>query len=773
MNIILFFLLVTLFVQVTFVYFILFNNIKKSFSLFSVLLVLLVCFLWGLAFVGLYIISLEILNEILLKLVHFFPMFIPPFLFLVYESLNNKDIRILFILNFFFLSFVSYLLFINGSIVSNPILKDGYISYKVLDDYLYYMIYYFTLIPINIFIFARESCLSNITLTKEQNKFMAIAIAVSASLSFLCNLVAPYFGNFSLNGIGQISINIWILTVMYTISRYKLIALQSRIEKIILFIQDIFLLSLILVLTLFVIQNVIHVPLKDPVSLSFYISFAAFMVVIYYQLLRMKIFGFIIEVFFPSISTINKLDKWIKNNYQYRINSFVNTFVSMLQKSLEISEIKYYFKINKVPILHNLDKKTQIGEYVSARLHIIIDHLLENYSTHNIIDTYDFDDDPVLKRLREKGVGLIAFFVLRRHNNVGIIFLENKKHDAYTEYEKKLLEDFIDQLSIKIDAYLMYKLFNIYSMTHVKTISKLRIIQRELKELKSKKEEKEENRKDQNTDKLSIIGHELKTPLTVARGNMEFLYDKVMNATSNTEIELDYLKKKLDKIYKSISKEIDLVQTLLSSGHVENEKMNFQFTTFNFLDVVDYSYELFYEDAVRKGLYMNFEKPADYENYIVYSDQSRLTEITNNLVSNAVKYTDKGGIDILVSQDGEMIIFKVKDTGRGIPKHLLHKIGQKYYRIDQYGRGNDDINVVRSGGTGLGIYVIKNILNAIGGRLNVLSEYGVGSTFTAYIPKDVPNYIASKIHDLGFITTNPLAVKMYNDIKIYIRQPEL
>lgn len=659
---------------------------------------------------------------------------------------------------------VIYLLLINKSIIGSGYIEQGLYKYSIQPNYPLYMLYFLFFLPVLLGLFFLSSLNAANNIKKSQNRYVFIGTLISSNVSLFTNLIMPYLEVYYLNGIGQLSINFWIIMLIYGITRYKFISLEYKSKNILQLIIDVSIVIIIISLYFYIFFEFYSFRLENKNHLNLYFFLVFISIYVYLKLLSNKIFDHVLPIFFPAISIVNKLDNWLKNTYENQLKTFVTKFVSLLKKSLEVSEIRYYFKVRKLVKVHNLNEKTPLVEYLSSKLYPLIDYLSQYYSKYTVVDTYDFDD-PVINKLREKGVGLIAFFVLRHRSYVGIIILGNKEQDAYTEYEKDLMKNFIDKINLMTKAMLIYEFVHIYAIAQAKTNSKLATVQNELKMLKLKKEEDE--KKDPNGDKLSIIGHELKTPLTIARGNMELLHDKIMNAKSITEIDFEYLKKKIDKIFKSISKEIDLVQTLLSSGHVENEKFNFQFSTFNFLEVVDYSYELFSEDGIKKGLYLNYQRPTDYENYIVFSDQSRLLEITNNLISNAIKYTDKGGVDILISQDGERIIFKVKDTGRGIPKHLLHKIGQKYFRIDQYGRGNDTAQVVRSGGTGLGIYVVRNILDAIGGRLTISSEYGVGSTFTAYIPKDVPNYIASRINDLGFMTTNPLAVKIFEDIKMY------
>jgi signal transduction histidine kinase len=228
-------------------------------------------------------------------------------------------------------------------------------------------------------------------------------------------------------------------------------------------------------------------------------------------------------------------------------------------------------------------------------------------------------------------------------------------------------------------------------------------------------------------DMMGIMGHELRTPMTVARGLSELVLAK---AATTDLIDKPYLKDKLEKIHTSIIKESDLIQTLLSASHVDNNKFSFNVSRFDFIALVDFAVMTFKNDANSKNLELTFTRPAS--NIEIISDQARIQEVVTNLISNAVKYTNEGSVMISIEQREGDIYFSVKDTGIGIPKEEMKNLGKKFYRVNQHLDNN--VNIVRAGGTGLGLYVVKGVLEGLGGRLDIVSELGKGSTFTAVIP---------------------------------------
>jgi signal transduction histidine kinase len=108
--------------------------------------------------------------------------------------------------------------------------------------------------------------------------------------------------------------------------------------------------------------------------------------------------------------------------------------------------------------------------------------------------------------------------------------------------------------------------------------------------------------------------------------------------------------------------------------------------------------------------------------YIIYADIDHLQEVLDNLISNAIKYTKEGSINVSVGEENQKVRISVKDTGIGIPSEDVPHLFQKFYRVD-----SSDTREI--GGTGLGLYLIKKLTEYMGGRVGVNSEYGQGSTF--------------------------------------------
>jgi two-component system phosphate regulon sensor histidine kinase PhoR len=137
-------------------------------------------------------------------------------------------------------------------------------------------------------------------------------------------------------------------------------------------------------------------------------------------------------------------------------------------------------------------------------------------------------------------------------------------------------------------------------------------------------------------------------------------------------------------------------------------------------------YDRHIQTAQRKGLTLTLE-PIDTD-YRILADEDALEHILDNLIDNALKYTDNGGkvtLSLRVDQDAATV--EVKDTGIGIPQHHLSRIFERFYRVDRH-RSRE------VGGTGLGLSIVKHLVQAMGGSVSVTSRLNEGSTFSVRFP---------------------------------------
>jgi signal transduction histidine kinase len=220
---------------------------------------------------------------------------------------------------------------------------------------------------------------------------------------------------------------------------------------------------------------------------------------------------------------------------------------------------------------------------------------------------------------------------------------------------------------------------------------------------------------------FSIASHELRTPLTTIRGNSSMMLE-----IYGAELKDESLKLMLSDIYKSSVQLIGIVNDFLDVSRIEQGKTRYDFSAVNLEDIIE---AVVYETAKSvndKGIYVNTDTYTLQALPKVAADPDRLKQVFYNLIGNAVKFTEKGGITIDTEVKDGHVVVGVTDTGRGIPpesqKLLFHKFQQA---------GQSLLTRDTTRGTGLGLYISKLLMEGMGGSIELTKSVpGKGTTFT-------------------------------------------
>ena len=219
---------------------------------------------------------------------------------------------------------------------------------------------------------------------------------------------------------------------------------------------------------------------------------------------------------------------------------------------------------------------------------------------------------------------------------------------------------------------------------------------------------------------LGVVSHELKTPLNVISGYSSMLTEGMLG-------EITPIQEKALQTVSRQSKELhNLINSVLQVNSIEAEMLQAEFQQVNFWEFLS-ELRTFYDYPLAKDVRLVWELRTDLP--ILSADRGKLRHILENLINNAIKFTDQGTVTIsarfLASK--KAMEFKVTDTGIGIPKELVPSIFERFRQVD----GSD---TKAYGGVGLGLYIAKKYANLLGGTIHVESKLGQGSTFALRIP---------------------------------------
>lgn len=217
-------------------------------------------------------------------------------------------------------------------------------------------------------------------------------------------------------------------------------------------------------------------------------------------------------------------------------------------------------------------------------------------------------------------------------------------------------------------------------------------------------------------DFVTSLSHELRTPLTSIKGYAETLEDLVD----------DEGKRYLEVIIRNTERLNNVVKDLLILSELE-ELRELDIEQVDLRSLIEDVIKVFDQKIRDKGLELKFI--ADENLPVIEADIFKLEQVLINIIDNAIKYTEKGEINISVKKkpDSDKVIIEIQDTGIGIPQKDLPRIFERFYVVDK-SRSR------KMGGTGLGLSIVKHIVLLHSGEVNVESNYGFGTKFTVILP---------------------------------------
>jgi two-component system phosphate regulon sensor histidine kinase PhoR len=221
-------------------------------------------------------------------------------------------------------------------------------------------------------------------------------------------------------------------------------------------------------------------------------------------------------------------------------------------------------------------------------------------------------------------------------------------------------------------------------------------------------------------DFVANVTHEIKTPLTAIIGFIETLQGGGVDekVTANKFLQI---------IFENAHRLNRLVDDLLILSNIELGEMKLRLEGISLGDVIENVLPVFEAKAAEKSLTVDKHIPEGLP--LILADRDKIAQILLNILDNAVKFTPDGGrVSISASEDGRgSVVVKIVDTGIGIPKSEIPRLGERFYRVDK----------TRSrelGGTGLGLSIVKHLMKAHQGNLEIESRLGAGTTVFLYFP---------------------------------------
>lgn len=565
---------------------------------------------------------------------------------------------------------------------------------------------------------------------------LALFIVTVLILDSAIPLITGDSSYFSISAVGSL---FFVGFTVYAIIKHRLLDIRMALQEVMAFILTTAILSVICFIGAMVYWVINGAPFKYEVIIvvtviSFLLTLFFHRIVLLSRLLVSKLTG---QPFYDFEKTV--LDMSLNLTTTLETSKLIDNLCNLFTKFLGVSDIAIVLKN-----ISREDKSSTKDGYTIIRkmgfdqaLSFLDDGILISYIERNpkmlileeiglLVEHSSHEAEKYYLRelythMEYSNISLILPMVVQKQL-LGIVVLGSKKSgDSFTVQDVNLLTTTMSQFSNALEnaiSYARIKRFNIVLSEEInKATTDLKYANQRLKELDQLKD-----------DFVSVASHELRTPMTAIRSYAWMALNRSDGPLS------EKMKKYLVRVLISTERLINLVNDLLNISRIESGRIEINPESVDLIaltkDIID---EVYYSKSTERNIqFVLLEKPVPK----VFADPEKLREVLLNLVGNSIKFTPPGGkITFDFFTDGLTVEISVKDSGVGISRDDLGRLFQKFSRLD-----NSYVATASSGGTGLGLYISKNIIELMHGKIRAQSDgIGKGATFTVSLP------VASKL----------------------------
>jgi signal transduction histidine kinase len=220
---------------------------------------------------------------------------------------------------------------------------------------------------------------------------------------------------------------------------------------------------------------------------------------------------------------------------------------------------------------------------------------------------------------------------------------------------------------------------------------------------------------------INVAAHELRTPIMPILGEAELIESDI---SDNESARIS--REQISSIIRNAKRLDRLAADILDVTNIEGKSLKLNKTTFDINEILsqlvtEYSRQIEKDVAKNKKIKISYEPLR----VMIFADNYRITQVISNIINNAIKFTDQGIITIIGTADSAELTIKISDTGKGIDNEIINRLFDKFVSRSEQG-------------TGLGLFISKNIIEAHGGRImGFNNENGIGATFVIVLPLDL------------------------------------
>ncbi|MCX7927247.1 MAG: ATP-binding protein [Candidatus Omnitrophica bacterium] len=338
----------------------------------------------------------------------------------------------------------------------------------------------------------------------------------------------------------------------------------------------------------------------------------------------------------------------------------------------------------------------------------------EQLSNHKILSSFKPDNIIFAETMRQVfGVKKFICSPIPTKEGTGGIFFGGtvKENNSLSEADIEIITIVSHQIGQAVDnARLFEKTWHAQQALERRVEERTKELSRALEQVKTINQRKSEF--------VSNVSHELRTPLTSIKGYASILLSGKLGVLP------EEVSKRLEKINKHSDELVAFINDLLDISRIESGKAELRLAPYQLKSIIEEVVDLLQPQCKEKNITLKTEFD---QLPLVLIDHSQIKRVFINLINNAIKYTNQGSVTVRAYLQESMVQVDIQDTGCGIPEYALNKLFVEFYRVDS--AVNQEVK-----GTGLGLALVKHIVEAHKGKIWVKSKLGEGSTFSFTLP---------------------------------------
>ena len=330
----------------------------------------------------------------------------------------------------------------------------------------------------------------------------------------------------------------------------------------------------------------------------------------------------------------------------------------------------------------------------------IVGRVLQRHEPEYVLDVSQDDDYEIVLEATQ---AVMVLPLISGEQLIGVLVLETSEPQYFNEETRAFMDMLAGRIAIALEN---ARLFS--------------YVQQELEEIETLYEEKS-HLEQLKTDMIRIASHDLKNPLSIVAAYVNMLNDDRAQFDDMYHIYFEEMQAAIDRQWA-------ILEDVLSMERIQQRALGDNISMINLSHLVDFTAQEYRSQAERKNHHYILQIQQKDPPLMVMGDEVQLREAIGNLLVNAIKYTPQHGtINVSLLEERGKARFMVKDTGFGIPEKRQDQLFEPFYRAKADGTENID-------GTGLGLYLVKNIVERHNGEIIFESAYQKGSTFGFYLP---------------------------------------